>query len=321
MTVRTDPQALDLYQRHWGARDPWGRSLQARKQASATVILGDELISHNALKRTDFYCDFGRPYDIVRSAIGLVEQGPQGVSVISVNRTERHQPFDRDDSILLTGLMPHLHRGLQLHRRLAAADHLSDGLEQAVGSVRHAVLLAGPRGQVTFMNAAAATLVSRRDGILIDGRELRASAAADTGRLRALIAQASATTNGEALHAGGTLVIQRPSGRRPLLAVISPLSRTQRADPRATAPLAMLVITDPENPHMPGEEALRVLFTLTLAEAKLARLLATGLSPLQAAAHLGLTLETVRTRTKAILEKTDTHRLTDLVRLVHMLRA
>jgi hypothetical protein len=54
LTVRTDPGALKSYQENWGGHDPWGHSPKRRAVSPATVVVGDDLISHSAFKQTAF---------------------------------------------------------------------------------------------------------------------------------------------------------------------------------------------------------------------------------------------------------------------------
>ena len=139
-TVRTDPEALKAYQRHWGALDPWGRSPKISTLPATTVVRGDDLISHSALKQTAFYCDFGRHVDIVRCVVGIIETGRQNVSVISINGTDRRGAFSSEDTTLLTALMPHLQRGLQLHRRLLTSETTAEDFTALVDAVPNAVI-------------------------------------------------------------------------------------------------------------------------------------------------------------------------------------
>jgi DNA-binding CsgD family transcriptional regulator len=315
-TVRTDPRALELYREHWGALDPWGCSPRLAAVRPSTVVVGDELISHCALKQTAFYCDFGRSYDIARCIVGMVETGPQGLSVISINGTERRGAFATDDAALFTALMPHVRRGLQLHRRLLTAEARPDDLTAVVELSPHAVLLVNTAGHVTFKNQAATELVAKRDGLTTDAGELRAARGDDTNRLRTLIAEAGRTSSGQDISAGGTLALGRPSGRRPLTAVVSPLSRRRSGLQPAELASAMVIVMDHEETDIPGEDVLRLLFRLTPAEATLTRLVAAGMSLTDATTHLDLRVATIRTRMKAIFEKTNTNRQADLVRVV-----
>jgi hypothetical protein len=99
------------------------------------------VFSHAALKRTGYDFDFARRYDLVRAAIGLVERGDNGVSVVSINRSERQPAFHGQDANLLSALIPHLRRGLQLHKRLLSADIRVTDLSGVVEAMPHAVML------------------------------------------------------------------------------------------------------------------------------------------------------------------------------------
>lgn len=315
MTVRTDPAALRAYHDHWGAFDPWACSPRLSELGSEGVIIGDGLISHVQFRRTAFYADFGRPYDIVRCIAGMIESGPQVFSVISINGTERRGAFGAAESALLNALMPHLRRALQLHRRLVSAETISHDLAGAIDRARHAVLLVTAAGRVTFMNSAAERLVATRDVLTVDGGELRAAGADDTARLRSLLADAAATSMGRGVGAGGALALGRPSGRRPLMAFVSPLPGRKVLFPTSDPATAMVVVTDPERGEIPDADVLGTLLGLTPAEAKLTRLLAEGFTIKDAAAGLDLRTETVRTRVKTIFEKTSTHSQAALGRL------
>ena len=315
LTTVVDPEALRLYHEHWGKFDPWGRSPRLHALRHPTVILGDELISHATVKQTGYYFDFARQYDMVRCVVGMIETGPRTVSVISINRTERQDAFGNEEAALLRALMPHLQRGLQLHRRLLSSEALSNDLAALVDFGTHAVILVNAAGRITFVNRAASRLMASRDGLTMDAEQLCAARAGDTTRLRTLVAAAVRTSNGDGLGAGGTLAVGRPSGRRPLAVLVCPMSR-QRTRFFGVEAAALVFVTDPEQVALPDQEMLRALFGLTPAEAMLTRHLADGCSLTEAAARLGLRRKTVRSRLKMIFEKTNTHGQAEPVRLV-----
>jgi DNA-binding CsgD family transcriptional regulator/PAS domain-containing protein len=315
-TVRTDPEALKGYQAHWGALDPWGRSPKIAQVPAATVIAGDDLISHSAVKQTAFYYDFGRQYDIVRCLVGMIETGSLGVAVISINGTERRGSFASEDSALLAALMPHLQRGLQLHRRFLTSEAIARDFAALVDFAANAVILVNRASRVTFMNRAAERLVSARDGLTVDVGELRAARSVDTERLRSLITDASAVSKGQGIGSGGALAVQRPSGGKPLMTIVSPVSRNCVLLPDSERAVAMVVIAVPDHIETVDEELLRTLFGITRSEAKLLRLLVQGVTLADAASHLSLARETVRSRVKDIFEKTNTHGQSELIALV-----
>jgi DNA-binding CsgD family transcriptional regulator/PAS domain-containing protein len=311
-----DPEAFRVYNEHWGARDPWGRSPEVRAITAPTVVLGDELVPHSAFTRTDFYDGFGRQYDISRCVVGFVETGPRNLTVVTINRAERQRAFGTEDAAFIHALMPHLQRGLQLHRRLLSSEGASRDLTSVIDHLRYAVILVDGTGLVTFMNGAATRLLAARDGLVIDGRELKAAASTDTARLRSLIHDAAQASAGTTLGAGGVFVVQRPSGGHPLTVVIAPLSSRRPDVPGAETAAAMVIVTDPHAANRVDDDLLRAMFGLTASELRLVQLLMQGLGLADAATRLNLSHQTVRTTMKHVLEKTNTHRQAELIALV-----
>jgi DNA-binding CsgD family transcriptional regulator/PAS domain-containing protein len=315
-TVGYDADGIRLYQQHWSARDPWAHSPKQSLVVEGSVSVGDELIEHAAFKRTAFYADFARHYDLVRMIGGVLEKGSVRSSVLSVSRNEQQQPFGEDELVLFEALVPHLQRALQFHRRLIGAGGAAEDFANVINNSSRAVLLFNSEGRVIFANRAASRLMAMRDGLSIERGELRAAQAADTTHLRALVADAVRTSNGEGLGAGGVLAIGRPSGRQRFLALVCPVSRHRTFFPGMETTAATVFVTDPEQSAVADEDTLRACFGLTAAEAKLTRLLAQGCALTEASAQLGLRRETTRSRVKTIFEKTNTHRQSELVRLV-----
>lgn len=86
--ARVAPEALREYNLRYAAQDPWARSPHSTALKSGSVVVGDELIAHPKLKRTEYYTDFARKHDLVRCIAGVIEAAPNAVSVISINGTE-----------------------------------------------------------------------------------------------------------------------------------------------------------------------------------------------------------------------------------------
>jgi DNA-binding CsgD family transcriptional regulator/PAS domain-containing protein len=314
--ARSDADGIRLYQQHWSAYDPWATSPKLTQIREGSVGLGEALIAHTVFKHTAFYCDFGRFYDVGRCVVGLIDTKQQPISVVSINRSERQTAFANEDVALLSALMPHLQRALQLHRRLLSSEALAHDLGTAIDLGVHAVILVDAAGRIVFLNRAASRLLAFRDGLLSDAGELRASHGAETGQLRSLIADAAKTSAGGGIGAGGAIALSRPSGLRPLTAIVSPVAGRRVPVPGADAAAALVVVTGWQCNVGVDETDLRMPFGLTPAEAKLARLLAEGVSLTNAAAQLALSRETVRSRVKSIFQKTNTHGQAELVRLL-----
>ena len=283
--------------------------------------VGDQLIEHRDLKRTAFYADFGRHYDVVRVVGGRLDVVDGLESIVSVNRGEHQDAFDRADLALLDTLMPHIRRALQIHRRLVIAERSAEDFAAVLDLSPRATLLLDARGRVIALNAAAAKLLSERDGLRIDGGELAASSIQETDRLRQLTGSALNTATGRGLSVGGISCVTRPSGRSPFVVLICPLAPRRVIATSVQDAAIVAFVTDPERVTLPDGDMLRDLYELTPAEVTLTKLLVSGHTLEQAAGQAGLSIETVRTRVKTIFHKTDTHRQSELIRLVLALPA
>jgi len=310
-----DAEGARLYEEYWSAHDPWAYSPRLTPRAGS-VFVGDALVPAAELRRTPFYADFGKRFDIVQVVGATIDAGTDGSSVISINGSERRQPFTTTETALLTALMPHMQQALRLHRRILDAEQVSNDLTGIIERSNRAIFLIDGHGRIVFINGPATRLVSKRDGIAIDTGELRGTDGEATACLRRLIADAIGTSSAGGVGPGGLMTLGRPSGRRPLMVLISPVSAAHRLPGTKNRPAALVLITDPESRVLPDDSALREMFGLTSAEAKLTRLLAEGMGLAEAAAQLGVRRETVRTRIKVIFEKTGTHRQAELVSLV-----
>lgn len=77
---------------------------------------------------------------------------------------------------------------------------------------------------------------------------------------------------------------------------------------------AAILVATPLQPHRaPGADIIEGLFDLTPAEARLAVMIAEGLTPRNASQRLGVTEGTARTTLKRVLAKTGSRRQSDLV--------
>jgi DNA-binding CsgD family transcriptional regulator len=132
---------------------------------------------------------------------------------------------------------------------------------------------------------------------------------------RSALHHASVGAEGELVCEDTALTLTRPSGKRPLSVLAAPLpphSVMLGMEPPGVA----VFVTDPDKKPPAGAPILRATFGLTRAEAELVLTLLEGASVQEAAARLGLATDTVRKRLKVVFQKTNTHRQSELMRLV-----
>ena len=316
LAVHLEPAAIKEYAEYWGSQDPWVHSKKARDLVfPGAVVAGEQLVPKSELHRTAYYHEYGRKYDVTQALASVIESGPDRLSFLAVSGGISRPSFAQRETDLLSLLVPHLERALQLHRRLSNAEFVAQGAIDALDRTNEALLILDDHGRVIRVNPWAQALLRARDGLVVDRGELRTATATGTTQLRALVARAIETSRGTGMSPGGVLFVARPSGLRPLRVVVSPV--THRPNLPGPDPAgAIVLVTDPDRRPVPSDETIRALLSLTPAEARLARALAEGLTLERAAHRLGLTVGTARTRLKTIFHKADVHRQIDLVRLV-----
>ncbi len=176
----------------------------------------------------------------------------------------------------------------------------------------HAVFLVDAHGAVTAFNQRAAAIVAQGDGLFVWRDVLRCARPADTAALHRLVA-AVAECDGRRGVARYGLRLRR-SGRRPLSALVAPF-RCQNVVANSAVVIAVFV-HDPECPPAIDVETLRDWYSLTPAEARVAALLAGGLSVKDIVERLGIGANTARTHLKSIFAKTETRRQAELIQLL-----
>jgi len=177
-----------------------------------------------------------------------------------------------------------------------------------------AVLLVDRSGVVAALNERATAIVSQGDGLIICHGVLRCRCSGDTAALHRLIGDVGRRNGSSDNTTAGGLRIRRPVGRRPLTALVTVLR-----DPNCFASgeaLIAVLVNDPEHAAAPDAQMLRDWYDLTPAEARVAVLLAGGLSLGEIVERLGIGANTARTHLKNIFTKTDTRRQGELIRLL-----
>jgi DNA-binding CsgD family transcriptional regulator len=270
------------------------------------------------MKKTEFYADLARPYGYTRGLFGYLGRlGATRTSVISINRSDRIPEFNAQDALLLSTLVPHVQRALQIHRRLVSAEQQRSAMADLMERLRTGVVLLDVSRRPVLVNRAANDILDQRDGLSLSNGELRAGTPGLTAQVRSAIVAAVDVSSGRSVVAGDSaLSIPRPSGRRPFQLLITPLSRANDWTGAIGQAVAAVFVADPERDTQPEESRLRQWYGLTPAEARVATALAAAQTVNEIADGLGLTRETVRWYVKTVLSKADVSTQAKFVHLV-----
>lgn len=280
-----DPAAVHAYVTHYHAVDPWALNVKLDVIAVGSVVLGQSLIAHGDMLKTEYYDGLGKPHDLTRAMTSFLERPSSTVSAnLSINRSDRAQEFTVHDVRLMRLLVPHLQRALALHRRFGRIDAHRSAAVSVIDRLSYGVILVDVRLQPVLVNTMADQILREQDGLVLDRDALRASNAAQATALRQLIASAAAVTRGISVSMpDGAMTIGRRSPREPLHVLVTPVStRNEYAGGEGLA-VAAIFVTDPTRTRRPNESVLQTLYGFTPAEARVAAALASGLTVQQIA--------------------------------------
>ncbi len=304
-------EAVALYQQYYHALDPW--AARASRTPRLQALLGPELVPQRVVLASEFYHDWGARFGVCH-VVGAVMPLDERATItlgLALERPDAAGAFTEADRQRLNLVLPHLQRAVQLRQRLAHLEAQAQVGFAALDALPLGVVVAAADGALVFANTAAEALARRDEGLRLGGRlsVLGAMQPLEAQRLRGLI---DAVTRG---GAGGMLRITRRT-QPPLAVLVAPLPTRLRLTTAMAPALALVLITDPADGPVLAAPALQQLFDLTAAEADVALALAAGRQAEDIAAARGVSLPTVRTQIRQILEKTGARHLRDLSRLL-----
>jgi DNA-binding CsgD family transcriptional regulator/PAS domain-containing protein len=309
-----DPERGRTYVEHFAAVDLYLPAARA-KVKPGDVIWEYEVIPPDELPGTEIFEDYLRPqglFGMGQSLGGILENDSRGLAFVQfVNRT-RKRCLATSAQETLELLLPHIRRAALIQARIGEARLAEATLER----LPMGVVLLDSSGRVLRLNKAATETLSARDGLEMRRDGLHAADRKIHAALQRMIAHTAVPAPGNGAP-GGTLAIQRPSGRRPLSLVAVPIPPAATLFSPLLGTAIILFISDPQaEPPAAPAEALSALYGLTPAEARTALLVAEGRAPKDVAEKLGVSIHTVRTVLKRVFAKMGVERQAALARLV-----
>lgn len=312
------PAAFErAYLDHFHQHDPWmpgARSLPLGRCVPSQALVPDEV-----LKRSEFYRDLLRPHGLREIVGGVIEKSTSGITTFAVMRADGARCFDAIDAAQLDALIPRFRQAIWVERQLAELE--TAGLQGRPNLTRVGLFVLDSSGRIASANPTAEHLLRAGDALCSRSGELHAVCPISDAELSRGVRGAVPSAEEHPGPARALLAIQRSSGPA-LVASISPLTEAVSSKripgPR---PAVLVLVHDPVAPIdlLAVEAALRSLYRLTPAEARVAALVGSGHSPAQTAARLKITPGTTRFQLKQVYARTGVDGQRGLVRLVSFL--
>jgi DNA-binding CsgD family transcriptional regulator len=310
----------DIYLKHY-TRNPI--TVAAARMPPGQVHVASQLVDMARVRRSAFYADILAPQGIAEQVVvplaSLTQRG--GVGGIGFALSKKHTDETERTVTRLGRLVAHLSRAVDFTLQIGRHQSGLWQIEHILDAIPGAALLVDRTGSIMRANAKADTLLTEADGLCAtkaDGLHLTAQVPWEARTLASHVNQALAVARGEEQSLNGSLQITRPSGRPPLMVLITPLppltfSLWETVDGGARA---MVQIVDLHAPTSAQAETLRVAAGLTAAEARVAALIGGGMNTSEAAATLGVSINTVKTQLTRCFDKTGVRSQVALARLL-----
>jgi DNA-binding CsgD family transcriptional regulator len=235
------------------------------------------------------------------------------LEVVSLWRGPERAVLEEDHKELLSLLMPHLKNALRIRHALGLAENRARSAEAMLDASSTASILLDGDGRLIHMNEAAQHIAIKSDGFCVRVDRIVPT---DPSRRAEFSALVTACTAADLGHSGGALALGRSSRKRPLQVLITPVRLIDKY--RASVRVLILAADPDRTVHFP-DAILRHTYGLTPAETEIANALLTGFSIEEIAQLRKVSIATVRSQMKGLMDKTDTQRQGDLIRLLSTL--
>jgi DNA-binding CsgD family transcriptional regulator len=274
------------------------------------VISDQDVVTAEEMKCLDFYNEFLVRFGFQWFA-GIGFAAGSALWGMLILRAPQQGPFEEHEKRVLAWLSPRLTETATLSKAVGRTALL--GVSNALHRLGHPALALDRLGFVLGANESAEGIFD--DEICVRNRRLTVRDQEARSALADFVDQLGTSADRAALPVAPIVV--RRAGKQPLVIRVMPVDGAART--AFLGARALLIFSDVDKKSPPPSAVLTQIFRLSPAEARLASLIATGVSVAQAAEQFGVSLDTIRTQMKAIYAKTGTRRQSELVSLLSRL--
>jgi DNA-binding CsgD family transcriptional regulator len=301
------PDAMRLYTDHFSRIDPLISVIAG--PVNERAMLCHEHVPQASVAGSEYYQDFLIPNQGRYMSGWNLESSPHQVTVLGLHK--RSARFERRDLDVWEPVMRHARRAVSLSNRLMSRLAKGELLRQAIDHHAMTCIMVSSNGRVLDCSAAATALLENGGMLAVRGNSrLATNSAAATKELYSLIRNAAEGRGGGMMRIADV----EQSGYWVLQIVPSGVAADNSFDPRFAH--CALVFVDSPKPVRPDWNKIRIALGCTQAEAEVAADLACGISPTAIAAKRNVSILTVRSQIRTLLEQAGSHRIAELVSFI-----
>ena len=265
---------------------------------------------------SEYRNDYAVPYDVTNSITTVIDRGTYGALRLCQCRSSGEGRFPASALRMVQRFVPHFRRAFEVRTNLANIRQEADAKAETLDRLPFGVVFLDDQGRVREINQGARAISAGRDGFSVGlGGKLLAATPALTRELGAVVSRTCAYSADQAMDAGGTIELPRPSGHRPYNVLVCPL-KSVRVDIGLSHWAAVLIVRDPDAEPTPPIEMIRRVHGLSVREAEIVWALSRGDRHREIADALEISIDTMRTYLRRAVDKTGVRRQSELVNLV-----
>jgi DNA-binding CsgD family transcriptional regulator/PAS domain-containing protein len=270
-------------------------------------------MSEESFHESDFFRYWVNPQGLREACVTKFVQTNDRIGIMAqITRNSRKQ-IDQADRDFIALLSPHIRRACMISDLLDFQRVAVDAYRSALDSLTTPVVLTDAHQKIVYANAAAERLLKSEDILTSRAGQLHVKFA-NAGRA---LADAIARTEkaGTALGQRGNGIPLSAPAAPPSIAYVLPLAGSAERSVFGAATAAVFISLT-TSVQLPPEAALVALFDLTPTEAKIMCALGTGADQENIAKSIGISINTLKTHTQKIYQKTNINKHVEIAQLV-----
>ena len=273
----------------------------------------DDIVNKEAFKATDYYQHYLKVAEI-EYILGLRLEDEKGYSArLIISRGADSEDFSKQDKALINKLASHLTQSIVLYSRIIHAQAQSQTYQEAFDHMEMGCIILDQKLKVLSCNNVAESLLQERSSLSIKEQQLFVGNNDEHRQFKTLVKSLLSHEGEDESDAVQAFRVGLPYSMAGLGLLCRRLQPTATPD---SGPSVAIFFSDPEKPRQHNVTVLGQLFGLTLSEAKLALLLANGLSLDEASGEMNITRNTAKSHLSSAFSKTGVSRQPSLVQLI-----
>lgn len=261
-------------------------------------------------RESEVYQTWASPQGIRDVAMALLLRDGDWVGFVVCHRREEQGAFAAEELALLNRLLPHLQRGLEMHRGLVDVSDHQQSISRWMSLFKPPAMLFDEKFEITHMNLAAERFLERQSCLQVQDARLDLGDPVMNSQVGFQVMAAIKFALGQYNLEPEIVKIDQPPDQ-PFSLIFLPLRDSGNQVVTAASALVFVYAEDHTAPV--SLAPLQEVFGLTTAERTLCEALTQGETLAQVAQRENKSKETLRTQLRRIFRKLDVNTQTELV--------